>query len=55
MPPEALAMYRPLDSTLRSLRQGLGLRLDKLVIERACRDAGHRWRPGLLNPAALIH
>ena len=47
-------MHRPLDSTLRSLRQDLDARLDPAAIERACHQAGHRWRDRQLGPVPLI-
>ena len=48
-------MHRRLDTTLRTLRQDLDLHLDQDAVERACRQVGHRWRPCLLTPFALIH
>jgi hypothetical protein len=48
-------MHRRLDTTLRTLRQDLGLHLDQLAVDRACREAGHSWRPCLLTPLALVH
>ena len=47
-------MHRPLDSTLRSLRQDLDTRLDPAAIERACHQVGHRWRNRRLGPVPLI-
>jgi len=48
-------MHRRLDTTLRTLRQDLDFHLDQDTVEQACRQAGHRWRPCLLTPFALIH
>ena len=48
-------MHRRLDTTLRTLRQDLGLHLDRDAVERACRQVGHHWRPCTLTPFALIH
>ncbi len=47
-------MHRSLDSTIRTLRQGLDLRLDEDAIERARRSVGHRWRSCLPTPSVLI-
>ena len=47
-------MHRPLDTTLRALRQDLDTRLDPAAIERACHLAGHRWRDRQLGPVPLI-
>ena len=54
MLPEALAMHRLLDTTLRSIRQDLDLHLDQPFIEQTCRQVGHRWRFCGLTPYALI-
>jgi hypothetical protein len=48
-------MHRRIDTTLRRLRQDPGSYLDRPVVERACRAAGHVWRAGVLNPFATLH
>jgi Transposase DDE domain len=48
-------MHRRLDTTLQTLRQDLDTHLDEHAVDQACRQAGHRWRPCLLTPFALIH
>lgn len=48
-------MHRRIDTTLRKLRQDPCQYLERSVVERTCRDAGHRWRNGVLNPFATIH
>ena len=47
-------MHRPLDNTLRALRQDLDTRLDPAAIERACQQAGSCWRDRQLGPVNLI-
>lgn len=48
-------MHRRIDTTLRRLRQDPARYLDRPVVERACRQAGHSWRDGILNPFATVH
>lgn len=48
-------MHRRIDTTLRRLRQDPSPLLDRPTVERVCRDAGHRWRPGVLTPFATVH
>lgn len=40
---------------LGRIKQDLAPHLDERTIERACRDAGHRWRKRKLDPVATIH
>ena len=47
-------MHRPLDNTLRAPRRDLDTRLAPAAIERACQQAGHRWRDRQLGPVPLI-
>src|SRR5215468_7067551 len=48
-------MHRRIDNTLRQIRQDPARYLDRSVVDRACREAGHAWRPGLLAPFATVH
>ena len=43
-------MHHRIDTILKSLRQGLALRLDPESVHSACRQAGHTWRKCTLNP-----
>ena len=48
-------MHRRVDTTLRQLRQDPCQYLDRSVVERICRAAGHVWRDGVLTPFATLH
>jgi len=48
-------MHRRIDTALRQLRQDPCQYLDRSVVERTCRDAGHVWRDGVLTPFATLH
>lgn len=47
-------MHRRLETALRRLRQDPGPALDRDAVERACRDVGHAWRDGILDPFATL-
>lgn len=48
-------MHRRIDTILKQLRQDVARQLTPQTVERACRDAGHRWRQCTLNPTAVVH
>jgi hypothetical protein len=48
-------MHRRIDTTLRRIRQDPARYLDRPIVERACREVGHRWRRGLLAPFQTVH
>lgn len=48
-------MHRRIDTILKRLRQDVARHLTPRAIERACRDAGHRWRRCTLHPTAVVH
>jgi hypothetical protein len=48
-------MHRRIISILRRLQQGLAQPLDRPAILEVCRQVGHTWRAGLLDPVATVH
>ena len=48
-------MYRRIDTALRRIRQDLGNLLDRLTVQRVCRQVGHSWGAGILCPYATLH
>ena len=48
-------MHRRIDTTLWQLRQDPCQYVDRSVVERICRAAGHVWRDGILTPFATLH
>lgn len=49
-----MPMHHQIGTILQRLRQDLGPWLDAPAILQVCRDAGHLWRDGPLNPAATV-
>jgi hypothetical protein len=48
-------MIPTLTSALRHLRENLTELLEPLALRQLCRDLGHRWREGLLDPVTTVH
>lgn len=48
-------MHHPLNTILGTIRQDYARLIDPEFVERACRDAGHRWRRRVLSPGAVLH
>jgi hypothetical protein len=48
-------MHHRIDTILKRLRQDVARHLDPESIRSACRQAGHRWRRCVLDPAAIVH
>ena len=40
---------------LRQVREDLAKHLDRKAVERVCRELGHEWRSGPLDPYATLH